>query len=425
MLLGIPDQPVFSKSVDNRADLTKFVHGLRMSGLLKGDWDPGEHPRWPAGAPDSQGGQFAPKGDGTTDGETAGAMAASRPSKDMPREVGISPRQRFYGDDVPSSIQPALPVNNEGMDSLLGGSGQSSTKDAEDLGIYASYGRHVGDVQVAGTGAIALDGLSIGTAQPANWANLTRLANGALRFGSGQIITAAALLTAADVQRERAAVDAAINKFGLDPKNAADVLAVRAYVWGNSFAPLNFPAVPWSGPQLEAASQSIMALELARPGTLYLATQGDKPSENYIRVAVADGIQNGGIFESRLRPANVPAELQTSISRARAALNLQTNDQYRAHHLIPANVWEKRLPLATLASDAGWRPDSIETSFACRPMKPLKLSLLRKARFCRFTVRIIRHMTMKPWAKSSSTRRSMTGARRLRCRHARSLSMWR
>jgi HNH/ENDO VII superfamily nuclease len=30
----------------------------------------------------------------------------------------------------------------------------------------------------------------------------------------------------------------------------------------------------------------------------------------------------------------------------------------QAHHLIPANVWENRLVLATLAGQAGWQPDS-------------------------------------------------------------------
>ena len=36
----------------------------------------------------------------------------------------------------------------------------------------------------------------------------------------------------------------------------------------------------------------------------------------------------------------------------------------RAHHLIPANVWEKQLPLATLASHAGWLPDSPDNLIA-------------------------------------------------------------
>jgi hypothetical protein len=102
-----------------------------------------------------------------------------------------------------------------------------------------------------------------------------------------------------------------------------------------------------------------MALELARPGTLALAVDGfDQQSKRYLDAAVEDGMKGGAIFESRPRPANLPAALQTTIESARTALRLQTNDQMRAHHLIPANVWATVLDIATLASQAGWQPDS-------------------------------------------------------------------
>jgi hypothetical protein len=103
-----------------------------------------------------------------------------------------------------------------------------------------------------------------------------------------------------------------------------------------------------------------MAVELARPGTLYLALQGDQQSGRYINVAVDDGVQGAAISESRARPPNAPAALQTTISAARSAARLQTNDQMRAHHLIPANVWGENLDIAALASQAGWQPDSKE-----------------------------------------------------------------
>jgi hypothetical protein len=35
---------------------------LRSSGMLKADWDPTQHPRWPAGSPGGIGGEFAPAG---------------------------------------------------------------------------------------------------------------------------------------------------------------------------------------------------------------------------------------------------------------------------------------------------------------------------------------------------------------------------
>jgi hypothetical protein len=186
-----------------------------------------------------------------------------------------------------------------------------------------------------------------------------------LRLESGQIITAGALLAASDAQRKRAAVDAAISTFGLDPTNAADVLGAQAYVWAQHYAPMKYSGlltdlnVPWSGPKLESVSQSIMALELARPGTLNLALAGDQRSEHYLDTAVEDGLENGAIFESRPRPPNLPRELQTTSESARTALNLRTNDQMQAHHLIPANVWGKRPDLARLALEAGWSPNSL------------------------------------------------------------------
>jgi hypothetical protein len=63
LLLRIPNPPSLSKGAPSRQEMIKLAGELQWSGLLKADWDPDLHPRWPAGAPDSQGGQFAPKGD--------------------------------------------------------------------------------------------------------------------------------------------------------------------------------------------------------------------------------------------------------------------------------------------------------------------------------------------------------------------------
>ena len=345
VLLGIPDPPSLSKGAPSRQEMIKLASDLHWSGLLKADWDADEHPRWPAGAPDSQGGQFAPKsGDPATGQSTGGTAESHQPPTDAP-DVG-SPVNRQRGDSAPSSNRPAP----------QGGDNRRDVSDAEDLGVYASYSHYIGGRRLAA--AIPMDGLGIIAPNPADWANVTRLADGALELSSGQIIVAAALLAAMDAHTERAAVSDAIGKFDLDPTSAADVLAARAYVWAQHFAPWNYFAVPASGPQLEAVSQSIMALELARPGTLYLALQGDETSGKFVNSAVEDGLQGGAIFESQARPANLPAELQTTISGARTALNLKPNDQMRAHHLIPANVWGGRSDLAMLASQAGWQPDS-------------------------------------------------------------------
>jgi hypothetical protein len=63
LLLRIPNPPTLSKGAPSRQEMIKLAGELHWGGLLKADWDPDQHPRWPAGAPDSQGGQFAPKGD--------------------------------------------------------------------------------------------------------------------------------------------------------------------------------------------------------------------------------------------------------------------------------------------------------------------------------------------------------------------------
>lgn len=73
VLLAIPEPPSMKKGVSSRSDLMKFIRDLHWSGMIKGDWDPDEHPRWPAGAPDSQGGRFAPKDDG---GEGSSSQAS-------------------------------------------------------------------------------------------------------------------------------------------------------------------------------------------------------------------------------------------------------------------------------------------------------------------------------------------------------------
>jgi hypothetical protein len=60
--LAIPDPPPLLKDGPPREAMIRFIRDLNWSGLIKADWDPDKHPRWPTGAPDSQGGRFAPKG---------------------------------------------------------------------------------------------------------------------------------------------------------------------------------------------------------------------------------------------------------------------------------------------------------------------------------------------------------------------------
>lgn len=60
--LQFPDPPALTKAALNAGEIVDLARQLRASGLLKADWDPLKHPRWPAGAPGSIGGEFAPRG---------------------------------------------------------------------------------------------------------------------------------------------------------------------------------------------------------------------------------------------------------------------------------------------------------------------------------------------------------------------------
>jgi hypothetical protein len=272
VLLGIPDLPQLSKGDGSRDQMIKLIRDFPWSGLLK--WDPDEHPRWPAGSADSKGGQFAPKGENSeADGSlsslpvaghsySSGQYAPNHSARIQLADAGMSDA---FDDPIAEAVRAAAREQRESTGAagsaaaefdFGGGSpttqfnsgdssnpipeadGQPLTADGDtphtnDDGIYADYGTHVGGVQLAGA-TIPMGALGITRANPASWANLARLTNGSLELGTGQIITAAALLSALDQSREHDAVWSAISKFGLNPKQAADVLAARAYVWSNT-----------------------------------------------------------------------------------------------------------------------------------------------------------------------------------------------
>jgi hypothetical protein len=75
VLLRIPEAPKPTEGEHSQNDLIKFIRNLYQCDLIKADWDPDEHPRWPAGTPESQGGQFAPKDEGDA-GQSATADGA-------------------------------------------------------------------------------------------------------------------------------------------------------------------------------------------------------------------------------------------------------------------------------------------------------------------------------------------------------------
>jgi hypothetical protein len=111
VLLGIPDPPSLSKGVPSRQEMIKLASDLHASGLLKADWDPDEHPRWPAKAPDSQGGRFAPKGNGEADASPIlQTNTTGRPGSDNPRTDGARPDARVQLADAGISDASDDPV---------------------------------------------------------------------------------------------------------------------------------------------------------------------------------------------------------------------------------------------------------------------------------------------------------------------------
>ncbi len=78
VLLAIPEPPARIEGINAHIVLTKFICDLYRGELIKADWDPDEHPRWPSGAPDSQGGQFAPKGESSATGDASGDPVPDR-----------------------------------------------------------------------------------------------------------------------------------------------------------------------------------------------------------------------------------------------------------------------------------------------------------------------------------------------------------
>ena len=137
LLLRMPNPPSLSKGAPSRQEMIKLAGELHWSGVLKADWDPDQHPRWPAHAPDSQGGQFAPKGDDPAAGQSAGATSQAKQPSAHARHAGSS-ASRQRGSGASANNQSVPPGNDEGDDN------KRNVSDAEDRGIYASYGHYIG-----------------------------------------------------------------------------------------------------------------------------------------------------------------------------------------------------------------------------------------------------------------------------------------
>jgi hypothetical protein len=106
--LQIPDPPALAKGAQSADELVALAKELYASGMLKRDWDPSKHPRWPAGSPDGTGGRFAP-GDVDLDGAPADESSAStRTAQAIPIPFeAVIPRGAI---PWPSEIAPPLGI---------------------------------------------------------------------------------------------------------------------------------------------------------------------------------------------------------------------------------------------------------------------------------------------------------------------------
>jgi hypothetical protein len=95
--LQLPDPPLANTVAFSKETARKLL----SSGLLKADWNPDEHPRWPRGTPDGIGGEFAPK-------DTAGddLVDATSDLKPSPVQLTIPAPIEIPGMLPPSEILP-------------------------------------------------------------------------------------------------------------------------------------------------------------------------------------------------------------------------------------------------------------------------------------------------------------------------------
>jgi hypothetical protein len=105
MHLQIPDPPSLTKSSQNAEEIIDLARQLQASGLLKADWDPAKHPRWPAGSPGGIGGEFAPAGPASADA----AAGEARPPV-IPAQITIPVPFELPGIQLPSEIVPPLGI---------------------------------------------------------------------------------------------------------------------------------------------------------------------------------------------------------------------------------------------------------------------------------------------------------------------------
>jgi hypothetical protein len=106
--LQIPDPPALPGLAQAPGEMIQLARQLQASELLKGDWDPAKHPRWPTGSPGGIGGEFAPAGAASNDSTTADQNAPV-----IPAQITIPvPFELPGGIPFPSEIMPPPVIPN-------------------------------------------------------------------------------------------------------------------------------------------------------------------------------------------------------------------------------------------------------------------------------------------------------------------------
>jgi hypothetical protein len=149
VLLGVPDPPSLSKGAPSRQEMIQLASDLRRSRLLKADWDPDEHPRWPAGASDSQGGQFAPKGDDETGASPIlQANTTDRAGSDNPRPDRVRPDARVQLADSgvsDASDDPTAQAAARAAEAQRNASAEARPANSEHQGFWQRLGSELSD----------------------------------------------------------------------------------------------------------------------------------------------------------------------------------------------------------------------------------------------------------------------------------------
>jgi len=109
--LEIPEPPSLGISARSPDRLINLARQLAASRLLKADWDPAKHPRWPAGSPGGIGGEFAPAGATLDDTNTSGSDDEAPIASITPAQLTIPAPFDFPIPPLPSEVlpPPAIP----------------------------------------------------------------------------------------------------------------------------------------------------------------------------------------------------------------------------------------------------------------------------------------------------------------------------